>query len=168
VNEKIIVIEQRLRTSGLVLAIAAVLVVFVGASIAVASSNGSHSLPVTGIIVEMIVLVALVFALLMFVRIVVRVVETRDGRALEIVYGPGGVVRQIFGPDKLLSASAQNFSFMQMGGWGYRGSLKFLHRAALVTRRGNALEIRLRGNRRFIVTVEAPQDFVTALAITAP
>jgi len=71
------------------------------------------------------VLVALVFALLMFVR--TRGTGRGDARwseRLEIVYGPGGVVRQIFGPDKLLSASAQNFSFMQMGGWGYRGSFE--------------------------------------------
>lgn len=167
-NERVIVIEQRLRTSIAALAIAAVLFVFVGVWIEVVSSTGSNSLPTTTIIAEMLALVLLVYALLMFLRIVVRVVEAPEGRVLEIVYGPGGLVRQIFGSDKMVAASAQNFSFMQMGGWGHRGSLKLFRRAALAMRRGAALEVQLQGKRRFFVTVEAPQDFVTALALPTP
>jgi hypothetical protein len=90
-------------------------------------------------------------------------VETPTGRALEVIYGLGGLIRQVFGPERLVSASARNYSMMQMGGWGYRGSLKLLHRAAVVTRRGDALDLRLAGNRRFIVTVDSPGDFVRAL-----
>jgi hypothetical protein len=52
-----------------------------------------------------------------------------------------------------------------MGGWGYRGSLKLFRRAALATRRGEALEIQLIGKRRFIVTVDNPEDYVAALNI---
>lgn len=166
-NERIIVIEQRLRTTGLVLVITLVLVVFVGVSITLVSSNNGGTL-VTAVIVEAVVLVALLFAFLMFLRIVVRVVETPEGRALEIVYGPGGLVRQVFGPDQLVAAFARNISFMQLGGWGYRGNLKVLRRAALVTRRGHALEVQLQRRRRFIVTVDDPADFVTALALPTP
>jgi hypothetical protein len=32
-----------------------------------------------------------------------------------------------------------------------------------VTRRGDALELKLAGDRRFIVTVDNPEDFVVAL-----
>ena len=167
-NERVIVIEQRLRTTGVALVIAAVLFVFIGVSIAVVSSTSSNSLPTTAIIAETLALIVLMYAFLMFLRIVVRVVDAPEGRVLEIVYGPGGLVRQIFGPDKMVAASAQNFSFMQMGGWGYRGSLKLFRRAALATRRGAALEVQLQGQRRFIVTVDAPQDFVTALALPTP
>jgi len=135
------VIEQRLRTSGLVLAIAAVLVVFVGASIAVASSNGSHSLPVTGIIVEMSRAALLsVFALSHVCSLSWygswrrAMVERSRSSTVQVAW-----CAQIFGPTNCSRHPLKNFSFMQMGGWGYRGSLKFLP-AALVTRRGNALE----------------------------
>lgn len=167
-NERIIVIEQRLRTSGVATAIATILFIFVGVALGVDISDGLNSLPVAALAAEVIALCALIYSLLMFLRIVVRVVEAPEGRTLEIVYGPGGLVRQIFGSERIVAASAGNFSFTQMGGWGYRGSLKLLHRAALATRRGDALDVQLRGKRRFIVTVDAPQDFVTALALPTP
>jgi hypothetical protein len=56
---------------------------------------------------------------------------------------------------------------MQMGGWGYRGSLKLLRQAAVVTRGGDALDVRLTGKRRFIVTVDSPEDFIHALDLPA-
>jgi hypothetical protein len=168
VNERIIVIEQRLRTTGVATAIATILFIFVGVALGVDISDSSNSLPVAALVAEAIALFALIYSLLMSLRIVVRVVEAPEGRTLEIVYGPAGLVRQIFGPERIVAVSAGNFSFTQMGGWGYRGSLKLLHRAALVTRRGDALDVQLRGKRRFIVTVDAPQDFVKALALPTP
>ena len=56
---------------------------------------------------------------------------------------------------------------MQTGGWGYRGSLRLFKRAALVTRRGEALELTLTRKRRFIVTVDDPAVFVAALDLKA-
>jgi hypothetical protein len=97
---------------------------------------------------------------------VVRVVEAPRGRALEVLYGPRGIVRQFFGPDQLVAAHTGHFSYLQMGGWGYRGSLKLIRRAALATRRGDALDVDLSGKRRFIVTVENPASFVAALGLT--
>jgi hypothetical protein len=39
-------------------------------------------------------------------------------------------------------------------GWGYRGSLRLFRRAAWVVRSGPALELDLRGRRRFTITVD--------------
>jgi hypothetical protein len=161
VQERAIVVEERLRTRGLVILLCAVAVVFLGASITLVSGNRSP--PTSFYVIETVIVLILAAVILAFSRIVVRVVDTPTGRALEVVYGLGGMIRQVFGPDRLVSASARNYSMMQMGGWGYRGSLKLLHRAAVVTRRGDALDLRLKGNRRFIVTVDSPEDFVQAL-----
>ena len=43
---------------------------------------------------------------------------------------------------------------VRYGGWGYRGSLRVLKKAAVVLRRGPAVIFALTGNRRYIVTVD--------------
>ena len=45
---------------------------------------------------------------------------------------------------------------MKWGGWGYRGSLRFAGRAAMVTRRGPGLRLDLDGDRQFAVTINDP------------
>jgi len=165
VKAPVIVIEQRLRTRALALVLFLVLILFLVVSITLIGTSKSDSLPVTLYVVETLVPLGLVVGILMFLRVVVRVVETPKGRALEVLYGQRGFVRQVFGPDRLVTAHARHYSFMQMGGWGYRGSVRLLRRAALATRRGDALELQLKGNRRFIVTVDGPADFVAALEL---
>jgi hypothetical protein len=165
VSEPVIVIEQRLRSGGLVAVLGLILFLFVFASLLFSATASSGSLGTVGSVAMTIVSIVLIVALLLFVRVVVRVVDSPAGRSLEVVYGPGGFVRQVFGPEKLVAAFARNFSMMEMGGWGYRGSVRLIRRAALVTRRGEALEVQLEGKRRFIVTVDEPNDFVTALAL---
>jgi hypothetical protein len=162
-DQRVIVIEQRLRSGGLVLAIAGVMAIFFIVAIFLSGTVNKGLIPTTSLVVLVVVFVGLSAALLLFNRIIVRVVDTPKGRSLEIVYGPGGLVRQVFSSENLVSAVARNLSFMQMGGYGYRGSVKILRRAALVTRQGDALEVQLAGKRRFIVTVDQPADFVTAL-----
>jgi hypothetical protein len=160
VSERVIVLQQQLRTVALAGLLAAFLVVFVAVSFALAAGKG---LSATFYVVETIGVLTLAFGLFLFLRIVVRVVVTSTSRTLEVLYGPGGFVRQVFGPEKLVSVSAGSFSFVQMGGWGYRGSLRLFRRAALATRHGDALDVRLVGGRRFIVTVDRPEEFVAAL-----
>lgn len=162
--ERVIVIEERLASMGVALAIGGVLVAFLFISTLFFST--SSSTPVVAIAIETVVVLAMAFVVFLFWKVIVRVVETPEGRALEILYGPGGFVRQTFGPDDLEEAYARDFSFAQMGGWGYRGSLRLLRQAALVTRRGEALELILRGKRRFIVTVNEPAEFVAALQLS--
>jgi hypothetical protein len=166
VSEHVIIIEQRLRSGGVAAAVGGITFLFILVStIFVETSSGS--LPAVAIIIEMLVLVALVAVMLIFLRVIVRVVQTSDGRALEVIYGPGGFVRQVFEPGEVEAAYARHLSFAQMGGWGYRGSLRLLRQAALVTRRGDALEVQLTRKRRFIVTVDEPADFVSALPRSA-
>jgi hypothetical protein len=166
VSERVIVIEQRLRSGAVAAAVGGITFFFVLVS-TIFLETSSGSMPAVAIVIELVVLVALVFVIMIFLRVVVRVVQTGDGRALEVVYGPGGFVRQVFEPGEVEAAYARHLSFAQMGGWGYRGSLRLLRQAALVTRRGDALEVQLTHKRRFIVTVDEPADFVSALTSSA-
>ena len=43
---------------------------------------------------------------------------------------------------------------VRYGGWGYRGSLRVLRKAAVVLRRGPGVIFALTGDRRYIVTVD--------------
>ena len=95
--------------------------------------------------------------------VVVRVVDTPQGRRLDVLYGPNGLVRQTFEAHDILSAAVVQAPLWRMGGLGYRGSLKLFKRAALITRRGDALAVELTRGRRFTVTVDEPQSFVDAL-----
>lgn len=162
-EERAIVLEERLRSGGVSAAIGVIAFAFVLVSTIFLESGSSPSFPVWGLVFELVALVALVAVFLLFTRIVVRVVQNECGRGLEIIYGPGGVVRQVFEPAEVEGAYARNLSFAEMGGWGYRGSLRLIRRAALVTRRGDALELELSRRRRFIVTVDQPAVFVNAL-----
>jgi hypothetical protein len=163
VDERLIVLEQRLRSGGVAATVGAIAFVFVLVSTIFVESDSTSSFPVWGLVLELVVLMVLGVVILLFLRVVVRVVQSERGRGLEIVYGPRGVVRQVFQPADVEGAYARHLSFAEMGGWGYRGSLRLIRRAALVTRRGDALELQLSRQRRFIVTVDRPDDFVSAL-----
>ncbi len=162
-----IVIEERLRSSGLaaVLGVALALLALGGSSNPRLSRT--HSAPWLARMVAAAGVLLLGFFFTLSLRVVARVVEGPSGRTFEVLYGPGGLVRQIFGPDQIVSAKARDLSFPQVGGWGYRGSLTMLRRAAVVTRRGDALELQLTRKRRFIVTVDEPDAFVTALVVAS-
>jgi hypothetical protein len=165
-EEREIVLEQRLRGGGVAATIGAIAFVFILISTIFLESGSSSSFPLWGLAIELVALGGLLAAILLFTRLVVRVVQSEFGRGLEILYGPGGLVRQVFEPTDIEGAYARNLSFAEMGGWGYRGSLRLMRRAALVTRRGNALELELSRRRRFIVTVDEPDSFVSALKVT--
>lgn len=57
---------------------------------------------------------------------------------------------------------------MRYGGWGYRGSLALLGRAAVNLRRGPGLRFALRGDRVFVVTVDEPDAAVRYLEPLLP
>ena len=116
------------------------------------------------LVVVAVAFVVQLTAIVLFLRVVVRVIQMESGRALLVAYGPGGHLRQVFEPSEIESAQVRELSFTQMGGFGYRGSLRLLRRAALSTRRGDALELHLTRGRKFFVTVDDPADFVSALS----
>ncbi len=160
-----IIIEQRLRTTWLASVLGGVILLVAGAGLVVAvTAPGRWARALSGVVVT-VVLGALSGAFFLVLRVVVRIVDAPEGRALEVVYGPNGAVRQCFDHANVLSARVRRLSALRSGGWGYRGSLRLFKWAAVVTRGGDALEIQLSSGGRFLVTVDEPQDFVIALAL---
>ena len=51
----------------------------------------------------------------------------------------------------------------EWGGWGYRGSLKLMHRAAVVHRAGPGIRLDLVDGKAFVVTVDDPDPAVEVL-----
>jgi hypothetical protein len=161
-NEGSVIMEQQLRSSwisGIIGGIALLYVV-----LATLFLNSASSIPTVALVVVAVAFVVQLTAIVLFLRVVVRVVQMESGRALLVAYGPGGHLRQVFEPSEIESAQVRELSFTQMGGFGYRGSLRLLRRAALSTRRGDALELHLTRGRKFFVTVDDPADFVSALS----
>jgi len=151
-----IVIEERLRTGRLVALLLAVCV----ATVIVPRRRRwfPASRPKTAFSAVVVAVVVVLAS-----RIVARVVQTADGRRFEVVYGPGGMIRQSFDATDIEHAQATSLSSLRTGGWGYRGSLALLRRAAVVTRSGDALRLDLSRGRRFAITVDDPTSFAEAL-----
>jgi hypothetical protein len=160
-----IVVQQRLHTTGFVALLGLAFALFLNVGVVMANTTNGHALPIWGVLIAVAVLLLLLVFILVALRIEVRVVSAPQGRALEVAYGPGGYLRQIFRAERIVSVSTLDVSFLESGGRGYRGSLRFRRRASLVTRRGTALQLNLEGERRFIVTVDDPEAFITALQI---
>ena len=56
--------------------------------------------------------------------------------------------------DSITSVIAEDLRPMRWGGWGYRGCIRLLERAAWILRAGPAIELQLTDGRRFAVTVD--------------
>ncbi len=155
-ESSLIVIEERLRTGRLV---ALLLAVCVATGIVPRRRRWFPASRTKTAFSAVVVAVVAVLAS----RIVARVVQTADGRRFEVVYGPGGMIRQSFDATDIEHAQATSLSLLRTGGWGYRGSLALLRRAAVVTRSGDALRLDLSQGRRFAITVDDPTSFAEAL-----
>jgi hypothetical protein len=68
--------------------------------------------------------------------------------------GPFGWPCVRFPLEQIDSAQAVMVKPLALGGWGYRGSVRALGRASWTLRSGPGIELRLRGGRRFTVTVD--------------
>ncbi|MEP6862569.1 MAG: DUF1648 domain-containing protein [Deltaproteobacteria bacterium] len=77
-----------------------------------------------------------------------------DERALTIAFGPIGLPRIRIAVDRIAHAETMTVQPMANGGWGYRGSLTALGRAAVVIRGGEGLRLALRDNKTLVVTVD--------------
>ncbi|MDY7105642.1 MAG: DUF1648 domain-containing protein [Actinomycetota bacterium] len=91
--------------------------------------------------------------------------------AVTVVVDPGGLkVRYgLFGwpvtriaADRVRASTAIDVEPSRWGGWGYRGSLHLMRRAAVVLRRGEGIRADLDGDRVFVVTVD---DAATGAAL---
>ena len=160
-------VEERLRTRSITSALAVAALVVVAVEL-VAVTVAVHRVPWFVWLILAAVLVIMVAAIAAFATVIVRVLDAATGRSLELVYGPRGVLRQRFAPAQIEGARAQRLSIVQLGGWGYRGSLRLMKFAAVATRGGDALQVQLSGGRRFYVTVDEPQAFVDGLFPNGP
>jgi hypothetical protein len=158
-----IVLEQRLRTANPAIVLGLITALVANVAVIFVDSANDRSIPAVALGVVIFVFVLVAFLFVISFRVEVRVVENSKGRGLTILYGPGGLIRQRFSSDEILSTSCEQLSPFKSGGWGYRGSLRFMKRAALVTRGGDALVIALSGGRTFHVTVNDPDSVVRAL-----
>ena len=136
-----------------------VLVVFTPYAVSAATKAGA---PWWARVVSTLVPLLFLVIGIAFARLEVLVHDTPNGRSLEVHYG-FGLLKQRFPAATIESATTVSQSMIEMGGLGYRGSLRVLRYAALVTRGGPALELQLTNRRRFLVTVDQPEDFVAAL-----
>jgi len=77
-----------------------------------------------------------------------------DARGLSIAFGPWRLPRMRVALDRIRSARTIDIDPLANGGWGYRGSLSVLGRAAVIVRRGEGLELRLDRDQTLIVSVD--------------
>jgi len=94
--------------------------------------------------------IAVAIAVAVLAEVHVRV----DERAMTIAFGPLGFPRVRIAVDRIQHAERMTVQPMANGGWGYRGSLTALGRAAVVIRGGEGLRLALRDNKTMVVTVD--------------
>jgi hypothetical protein len=85
-----------------------------------------------------------------------------DDRGVAIAFGPLRFPRMRIEVDRIVHAETITVQPMMHGGWGYRGSLTLMRRAAVVVRRGEGLKLALRGDKTLIVTID---DAATAAGL---
>jgi hypothetical protein len=95
-----------------------------------------------------------VFALVALATSLLASVSVRaDEKGLHLRYGPFNWPKQTIPLDRIRTASAIDLKPSEWGGWGYRGSLKILKRAAVVLRGGPALRVDLHNGAKFAVSI---------------
>jgi hypothetical protein len=82
-----------------------------------------------------------------------RIVVCADRFGLTVRYGPGWPSTRI-GLDRISSAHSIDMQPMKWGGWGYRGSVRFFRRAAIVLRKGKGIRLDLTNGAVFAVTID--------------
>ena len=96
----------------------------------------------------------IIFALVALATSLLSSVSVRaDEIGLHLRYGPLSWPRQNIPLDRIRTASAIDLKPSEWGGWGYRGSLKILKRAAVVLRGGPALRVDLYNGAKFAVSI---------------
>ena len=82
---------------------------------------------------------------------------------LHVAYGRLPWPRTHIAVEDIESASVVDIRPMEWGGWGYRGSLKLMQRAAVVHRAGPGIRVDLRNGKVFAVTIDDPETAVAVL-----
>ncbi|MFK8000681.1 MAG: DUF1648 domain-containing protein [Polyangiales bacterium] len=95
-------------------------------------------------------LCCLSLVLVMFARVTVSI----DEAGMHIAYGPLSFPRQTIPLRDVVLAEPVDVRPMAYGGWGYRGSLQVVGKAALVLRAGVGIKLSLAHAKTFVVTVD--------------
>ena len=85
-----------------------------------------------------------------------RIRVTADRSGLSVRYGFLGWPRTSVPLCRIATARAMDISPADWGGWGYRGSLTLMRRAAVVLRAGPGLRLDLHDGKVFAVTIDDP------------
>lgn len=92
-----------------------------------------------------------------------RIRVTADRSGLRVGYGLFGWPRTSVPLSRIAAARAIDIHPPEWGGWGYRGSLAIMRRAAVVLRAGPGIRLDLRDGKVFAVTIDDPDDPVRLL-----
>nr|MDE0501427.1 DUF1648 domain-containing protein [bacterium] len=92
-----------------------------------------------------------------------RIRVTADQTGLAVRYGFFGWPRRSIPIRRIAVARAVDIRPTEWGGWGYRGSLAIMRRAAVVLRAGPGIRLDLRDGKVFAVTIDDPDDPVRLL-----
>ena len=98
------------------------------------------------------VLLVLAISITTFSRI--RVTANQSG--LQVRYGFLGWPRTSVPLDRIATAQAIDVDPSEWGGWGYRGNLTLMKRAAVVLRGGPGIRLDLHDGKVFVVTIDDP------------
>ena len=82
---------------------------------------------------------------------------TAGAQGLVLRWGLLGWPRQRIALERIASAHPVDIRPLQWGGWGYRGSLRFFGKAAVVLRGGPGLRLDLRDDTQFALTLHHPE-----------
>ena len=108
-------------------------------------------------IVALALLTAVVVATFSHIRV------TADQSGLQVRYGLLRWPRTSVPIHRIATARAIDIRPADWGGWGYRGSLTLMKRAAVVLRAGPGIRLDLHDGKVFAVTINDPQDAVRLL-----
>ena len=85
-----------------------------------------------------------------------RIRVTADRSGLQVRYGFLGWPRTSVPLRRIATAQAIDIRPSEWGGWGYRGSLTLMKRAAVVLRAGPGIRLDLHDGKVFVVTIDDP------------
>ena len=119
------------------------------------------ALVVTQLTELLVVMILLVIAMGLAAFSRIRVTADRSG--LQVLYGFFGWPRTSVPIHCIATAQAIDIRPADWGGWGYRGSLTLMKRAAVVLRAGPGIRLDLHDGKIFAVTIDDPENPVRLL-----
>tara|TARA_B100000686_G_C16587995_1_gene861743 strand:+ start:580 stop:987 length:408 start_codon:yes stop_codon:yes gene_type:complete len=127
------------------------LVIWSGLLVVFAPSTRFYLLPIVIFLFPLI---------LMFRHIEVSI----NSEEVVVIYGLGKWPRLSIPLEEIVNAGVVKLKFRDVGGYGYRGSLRFFKRAWITLRFGDHLYLELTRGRRLYISVDNPSGAVDVLS----